>query len=141
MPDHDRARRRRLSREPLKAAGSTHPVPRQLADLDRQVGRHRRDSVVVVSLHAHDARRLRRTKAHREDRPEHDRHLPEEVARVTLADDALDPIDQLHRLDESLEHREERTLRARGRRVLPWHEADVSRHSRERLTLGVPQRS
>ena len=37
------------------------------------------------------ARRLRGTEAHREDGPEHDQDLTEDVAGVPLPDDALDP--------------------------------------------------
>jgi hypothetical protein len=55
---------------------------------------HGRDSVIAVSLDPHHARRLGCTKSHREHRPEHDGHLPEDVARVTLAEDALDPVDE-----------------------------------------------
>ena len=74
--------------------------------------------VVVVGLDPQDPRRLGRAEADREDRPERDRHLAEDVARAALADDALDPVDELDRLDAPVEHREERALGARVRRVL-----------------------
>ena len=86
VPDDDRARRRRLGGDALQPARSAHPVGREPADLLGDVGRHGRDRVVVVRLDPHDARRLRRAEADREHRPEHDRHLAEDVARVALAD-------------------------------------------------------
>ena len=129
MPDHDRARGRRLCRDPLQPARAAHPVRRQLADLLCHVRHHGRDGVVVASLDPHDARRLRCPEPHREHRPEHDRHLSEDIARVTLAEDALDPVDEPDRLDATLEHGEQRALSALVRRVLARHEADIRRHS------------
>jgi hypothetical protein len=136
MPDDDGAGRGRLGRKPLKPARSTHPVARQPADFDPDVGCRRRDRVVVVSLDPQDARRLGSTKANREHRPEHDRHLPEDVPWVALADDALDPVDQLDRLDAAGEHGEERALAPGVRRILAGHEVDVRRPPRKVLTLG-----
>ena len=101
---------------PIRSAAS---LPTSLRD----VGRHGRDGVVVVRLDPHDARRLRRAEADREHRPERDRHLAEDVARLALADDALDPVDELDRLDAALEHGEERPLVALVRRVLARREA------------------
>ena len=92
--------------------------------------------MVVVRLDPHDARRLGRPEADREDRPEHDRHLAEDVAGLPLADDALDPVDELDRLDPTLEHGEERPLVALVRRVLARHEADVAAARAEPLALG-----
>ena len=69
-------------------------------------------------------------------RAERDRHLAEDVPRAALADDALDPVDELDRLDAALEHGEERALAALVRRVLARHEADVGRGAGEPLTLG-----
>ena len=44
---------------------------------------------------------------------------------MALADDALDPIDELHRFDATLEHCEERALGALLRRVLARREGDI----------------
>jgi hypothetical protein len=110
-------------------------VGREPADLLGDVGSYGREGVVVARLDPHDPRRLRGTEAHGEDGPERDRHLAEDVARATHTDDALDPVDELDRLDATLEHGEERALAALVRRVLARHEADVRRHPRELLTL------
>ncbi len=64
-------------------------------------------------------------------RAERDRHLAEEVARVALADDALDPVDELDRLDPALEHREERPLVALVGRVLARRRGVMSAAARE----------
>ena len=53
-----------------------------------------------------------------------------------LADDALDPVDKLDRLDAALEHGEERALVALVRGVLARHEADVGRRAGKPLALG-----
>ncbi len=92
--------------------------------------------MVVLRLDPHDAGRHGRAKPHREHGAKHDGHLPEDVARVTLAEDALDPVDEPGRLDAPLEHGEERALSALGRRVLSRHEAHIRRHPGEPLTLG-----
>ena len=47
MADHERARRRRLGREPLEAAQPTHPVACQPSDLLPDVGLEGGDRVVV----------------------------------------------------------------------------------------------
>ena len=106
------------------------------ADLLSDVRHHGRDRVVVVSRHPHDPRRHCCAEAHREHRPEHERHLAEEVPGVTLTDDALDPVDELDRLDATLEHGEQRALAALMDRVLARCEADIRRRSGELLPLG-----
>jgi hypothetical protein len=72
---------------------------------------------------------------------ERDRHLAEDVAAAALADDALDSVDELDRLDATLEHGEERPLRTLGRRVLTRDEADVRRRTRETVPVLLPERS
>ena len=100
------------------------------------VWHHGRDGVVVVGLDPHHARFLRRAEADREHRPQHDRHLAEDVAGEALADDALDPVDGLDRLDSTVEHGEDRPLVALVGRIFAPHEADVRRHARKLLSLG-----
>ena len=56
---------------------------------------------------------------------------------MALADDALDPVDELDRLDAALEHGEERALVALVRGVLARRERDVRRRAREPLALGL----
>jgi hypothetical protein len=64
-----------------------------------------------------------------------DRHLAEHVPGAPLADDALDPVDELDRLDVPFEQPEERALAALVNRVLARREADVGRRAREPLAL------
>ena len=139
MPDDDRARLRRLSRDPLQPARAAHAVSREPADLLAEVGSDRGDGVIVVGLDAHDARRLRRTEPDREHGPEHQWHLPEDVAGKALADDALDAVDELDRFDATLEHGKERALVTLVRGVLARHEADVRRPARQQFALVGPE--
>ena len=61
---------------------------------------------------------------------------PKTSPGVPLSDDALDPVDELDRLDPAFEQGEERALAAFRRRVLAGHEADVGGGARELLPLG-----
>ena len=54
---------------------------------------------------------------------------------LALADHALDPVDELDRLDPAVEHREERPLAALVSCVLAGREGDVRRRPREPLTV------
>ena len=54
---------------------------------------------------------------------------PKNVPRAALPDNALDPVDELDRLDATLEHGKERPLAALVHRVLARHETDVRRRS------------
>ena len=60
---------------------------------------------------------------------------PKTSPGLPLADDALDPVDELDRLDPALEHGEQRALVALVRRVLARHEADVRGQPRQLLDL------
>ena len=84
------------------------------------------------------ARCLGGAKSDREDRPERDRHLAEDIAGTPLADDALDALVAPDRLDTAFEHGEQRTLAALVRCVLARRECDVGRRPREPLALGLP---
>ena len=139
MSDHDRPGRRWRRCEPLQTARSADAVRRQLADLLPEPGRDGRDGVVVLRLHPHDTGRLRRPEADREHGAERDRDLTEDIARVSLADDTLDPVDELDRLDPPLEQAEERTPAALVHRVLARNEPDVRGGAREPLPLGSVQ--
>ena len=136
MADDDRARRRRLRRQPLQPGRPADPVAGQPADLAAEIRRRGRSRVVVVRLDPDHPRLLGGAKADREDRAERDRHLPEDLADVPLADDALDPVRELDRLDLALEQAEERALAALRRRVLARQEADVGGGAGEPLALG-----
>jgi hypothetical protein len=56
---------------------------------------------------------------------------------VTLTDDAFDPVDELDRLDASLEHGEQRALFALMRRELTRHQGDIRRRPRKPLALSL----
>jgi len=88
-----------------------------------------------VRLDPHDARLRRRSESDREHRPESHRHLSENVTRTALADNALDPSDELDRLDATIDDREERALVALVHRVLARHETDVDRHAGEPVAV------
>ena len=92
MADDDRARRRRLRREPLQPGRTADPVAGQPADLPAEIRRRGRGRVVVVGLDPDHPRLLGRAKSDREDRAERDRHLPEDLADLPLADDPFDPV-------------------------------------------------
>ena len=96
--------------------------------------------MVVAGLDAHDPGRLRGAKADGEHRSERDRHLAEDVPGLALADDALDPVDELDRFDAALEHGEERALAALVRRVLARHQADVSSRPSKPLAVALIER-
>ena len=66
--------------------------------------------------------------------PRTDRHLTEDVSRVSLPDDALDPVDELHRLDPALQDCEERPVVTLVCRVLARREGDVGGNTREAVT-------
>src|SRR5204863_123542 len=68
---------------------------------------------------------LRRSEPDREGRPQRDRHLAEDLARLARADRALDPVDHLDGLDLAFDHREERAFRPGVGRVLALFEPDV----------------
>ena len=136
MAEHDRARTLGLRGKALQAAGAADAVGGELADLLARSRRRRGDRVVVVRLDPHHARGLGGAEADREDGAERDRHLAEDVARVALADDALDAVDEPHRLDAAVEHREERPLVALVSRELARAEADVGRGAADALALG-----
>jgi hypothetical protein len=110
-------------------------VRREAADLGCDVGRDSGDAVIVVSLDPEDPRALGGAEAHGEDGSERDRHLAEDVAGAPRADDPLDPVHELHRLDPAVEQPEERSLRAGVRRVLARVERDVGRDACEPLAL------
>src|SRR5438876_9903196 len=91
--------------------------------------------MVVVRLDPHHTRLLRRPESDREHRPERHRHLPENVPRAAVADNALEPIDELDRLDPTLENSEERALVALMHGVLARHQTDVRCYAGETVAV------
>jgi hypothetical protein len=122
VTDDDRAGRRLVRRNGLEPADA---VPRERPELLSHRGRDGRDRVVVRRLDPHDARRLRRAEPERKHRSERDRDLPDEVARATSTDNALDSVDMRDRLQATLEHDEQRTVVTLVDRVLARHEPQV----------------
>ena len=135
VAENDGARRRRRGREAGEACGAADAVRREAADLGRDLGRDRGDAVVVVRLDPEDAGDLGRAEPDREDGAESDRDLPEHVAGAPVADDALDPVHELDRLDPPGEEPEERALGGGVRRILARLERDVRGDAREPFAL------
>ena len=136
LAEHDGARRRRFRRDALQPSGAAHAVRGQLAHLTAHVRRDGGHRVVVARLDAHHARLLRRAEPDREHRPQRDRHLAEDVARAPLADDPVQAVDRLDRLDAAVDQGEEGTLVTLLRRELARQQRDVRRHAREPLASG-----
>jgi hypothetical protein len=135
MAEDNRAWRRRLRGEALKAVQPGHPVCGKSPDLAHEVGCCRRNGVVVVRLDAHDPRRLGGAEADREDRAEDHRDLAEDVARMPDADGTRNSVNVLDRLDLARQHREQRAFAALVGSVLAGSEADVCRNSRKPLAV------
>ena len=103
LSDHERARRGRLGRDALQPARPAHSLAREPADLLGDVRRDRRDSVVVLRIDSHDARRLGGAEPDRKQRAERDRNLAEDVAGEPFSDDAVDSVHGLDRFDAPVE--------------------------------------
>ena len=144
MAEHERARLRGLGRQALQTTRAADAICGQLPDVLSDRRRRGRKRVVVVRLDPHHPRRLDGAEADREDRPERDRHLAEELSRVTDTDRAVDPVDEPGRLDLALEDGEERPLVPLVRSELSGAQADVgrdaSRRARERRCRGTRTR-
>ena len=111
-------------------------MPGQPADLLGDIGRHGCDGVVVLRLDPQHARLLGRAEPDGEHGPERQRHLAEDVAGRASADDSLDSVDALDRLDATLEHGEERPLAALVHRVLARSQGEIGRHACKPLPVG-----
>ena len=122
---HDRARRRPVGCEALKAARSRDPLTRQRAHGCCDAWCDCGDRVILVRLDSHNPRRLGGPKPDRELRPEGDRDLAEDVARLALADNAVDAVDRLHRLDSSLEEPEEGAVVTLACGVFALYKAEI----------------
>ena len=143
MPDQDRTRRRRLGGKALEPGRSTDPVRCEPANLPCDVRRRGCNGVVILGLDPHHTRVLRSAKPNRKHRAQRNRHLPENVPRIADADDTLDPVSELGRLDATIEHGEERSLASLRRCVFAGKEADVGRSLGKPLELfrAEPRRS
>ena len=102
-PDDDRARRWWVRGEPLKAAGAAHPVGRECAYPFDESGMDRSDGVIGAGVDSQHPGFLCGPEPHREHRPKGDRHLPEDGAGMSLADDGLDALGLLDCLDPARE--------------------------------------
>jgi hypothetical protein len=112
---------------------SADALTRQPSYLLGDVRRQRGDRVVILRLDSHNAGGLGGAKTDREQRSECDRNLTEDVAGTSLANDAVDSVDYLHRLDSTLEQREQRSLFALARGVFARPETYVGRDARKPL--------
>ncbi len=129
LPDHDRARRRRVGGEPLQPPCPGHPVARKGADRLGDDRIHRCDRVVLGRLDPEHARLDGGAETNREDCSEHDRNLPEDIAGQTLPDHPRRPVDHLHRFDPAFEHGEQGAILPLVRGVLARHQAHVRRRA------------
>ena len=66
-------------------------------------GMDRSDGVIGARIDSQHPGLFRGPEPHRKDRPERDRHLPEDGARMSLADDLLDSLGLLDCLDPARE--------------------------------------
>ena len=110
MAEDDRPERRRCGRAACRPLRPADPVARQEAHPLPDLRRDGRDGVVVVRLDPEHARRLRCAEPAGVAHPERDRHLPEDVTGLPLADHALHAVDEHDHLDPTLEHAEQRPL-------------------------------
>ena len=70
------------------------------------------------------------------EHPERDRHLPEDVARLSLADHALHAVDAPDHLESTFEHTEQRPRVAFVHSRLAGGERDVRHHSGKPVAFG-----
>ena len=89
VTDHGDTRLGRLGRDALHPADA---LARQRGDLQGNLGRCRRDRVVLPDLHAYDARGFRRPIPSVKRRAKGDRQFAEDGAGDAPAQRALDPI-------------------------------------------------
>ena len=93
MAEDDRPERGGCGRTGLQAFRPSEPVGREEADPLPDLRRGGGERLVVVQLDPEHARRLRGAEPARVEHSERDRHLPEDVTRLPLADHALDAVD------------------------------------------------
>ena len=96
--------------------------------------------VVLLGIHAQDARGFRRPIAADEHRAEGDRHFAEDGARNAPAQRSLDAVEQLDDLDLAGEHRVERAVSALVNGEFSGTEMQVGGGLRETLELGNGER-
>ena len=116
-----------------------HPVVREVADLLADLRDGGRQGVVVAWLEPHHSSRLGGSKPDRKHRPEHDRHLAEDVSRIAVAQHPLDAVDHPDRLDSPFDHREQRALIPLVRGVLAGDQGDICRAAADLLALGLAE--
>ena len=89
-----------------------------------------------MQLDPEHARRLRRAEPARVEHPERDRHLPEDVAGLPLADHALHAVDAPDHLEPTLEDAEQRPRVTLVHGELARNERDVRHHPGEPVAFG-----
>src|SRR5206468_9748955 len=133
--EDDRPIGSRLGDEALKAPGAADPIARKQADPLPDLGHDGSDGVVVVRLDAEHAGRLRCPEPGGMGQSERDLDLSKNVTGPPLADHALYAVDQLDRLDATVEQPEERWLVSFVNRELARGKADVGRDTTEALAI------
>jgi hypothetical protein len=89
----------RTSRVTWRALQPADALARQRAHALGHLGRRRGDGEIVMRLHAHHARGLRRAVCAGEGRGERQRHLAEDAPGQAPAQRALDAVEALDHLD------------------------------------------
>src|SRR5262249_14945972 len=127
LPDDYRARRRWVGGDPLEAAGTAHTVGRERAHPLDETRMRRGNGVIGTGVDSQHPGFLCGPEPDRKDCPERDRPLPEDRARLSLADDRLDSLGCLDRLDPAREQPEESLVAALQYRVLARQQCQVGR--------------
>ncbi len=137
MTHHHDARLGRLGRDALQSADA---LAGERTHLHRDLRRRRRHGVVLLGIHAKDARRFCRAVSADEAGPERDGHLAENGARRTPAERSFDAIEQLDHLDLAAQDRVERPVSTFMHGKFPGAQMQVSGRFREALELGNSKR-
>ena len=119
--------------EPKAIVGKNIRDNRCRLKLTQEALAERCDRVVILRLDPHDPGRLRSAKPDREHRPKRDRNLAEDIAGTSLADDAVDSINDLYRLNSAVKQSEQRPFFALVGGVFARHQTDVGCHARKPL--------
>ena len=136
MAEDDRPERSGCRRTGLQALRPSEPVGREEGDLLSDLRRGGGECLVVVQLEPEHARGLRGAEPAGVQHSERDRHLPEDVTRLPLADHALDAVDDPEHVEPALEDAEQRPRVTLVHGELAGNESDVRHHPGEPVAFG-----